>query len=74
MPNGTLDATFGTGGIAKVRYDVDDNALAYALYIYPNDNILVAGVTWNNLGGTGYDFALTRLLEDGTVDASFGKY
>jgi uncharacterized delta-60 repeat protein len=72
MPDGTLDGTFGTGGVAKLRYDVDDDALAYALHIYPNNTILVAGFTWNEAGSTGYDFALTRLLEDGTVDAGFG--
>ncbi|OQP63188.1 hypothetical protein A3860_25190 [Niastella vici] len=72
LSDGTLDASFGSGGVAKVRYDPDDNAIAYALYIYPNNTILVAGYTWNDAGGTGYDFALTRLLEDGTVDPSFG--
>ena len=72
MPDGTLDPNFGTGGLVKVRYDVDDDALAYALYIYPNNTILVAGTTWNEAGNTGRDFALTRLLEDGSVDATFG--
>ena len=73
LPDGSLDASFGTNGISKIRFAPLDDALAYAIYIYPNNKILVAGTTWNEAGNTGNDFALTRLLEDGTVDGTFGN-
>jgi len=70
--DGTLDSTFGRGGVASVKHSVQ------AIAIQPDGKIMVAGTTsvetdwpgrWKtNNGG----FAVTRVTSDGSVDASFG--
>lgn len=71
-PTGVLDTTFGGGtGKRTVAFDLtggagDDNAADVA--IQSNGRILVAGTVDRD---TGTDFAVVRLLEDGTADASF---
>ncbi|MFO0802787.1 MAG: hypothetical protein U0791_06640 [Gemmataceae bacterium] len=61
--DGTLDATFGTGGKTTVDLGATDSATAVA--IQANDRIVVAGTTGSN-------FAVARLLPaDGSLDASF---
>jgi len=68
--NGTLDNSFGTGGISL--YDIgnsDNGALTIALQ--SNQKVLVAG--WSNNGSfMDYDFAIARLNINGTLDTSFG--
>jgi hypothetical protein len=44
--DGTLDLNFGASGVVKVRYN-GGNAVPYALYIYPDNTMLVAGTSWN---------------------------
>jgi len=69
--DGTLDATFGTGG--KVTTDIggfDDSASSVA--VYPNGRIVVAGSGSTGVDVNSYDFAVVRYLADGTVDAPFG--
>jgi uncharacterized delta-60 repeat protein len=66
--NGTLDATFGTGG--KVTTAVgsrDDTASAVA--VLPDGKIVVAGDT--AASGDNH-FALARYTPSGTLDSSFG--
>jgi uncharacterized delta-60 repeat protein len=64
---GTLDPSFGQGGIARLSLadaiDVEDLALQ------PNGKILLVGTTFN---GKYRHVSLTRLLTDGTPDATFG--
>jgi uncharacterized delta-60 repeat protein len=64
-PNGTLDASFGTGG--KVTTDLTGGGedVAFALALQADGNLVAAG-------GRGGDFALTRYHTDGTLDTSFG--
>jgi uncharacterized delta-60 repeat protein len=65
--DGTLDATFGTGG--RVRTDFGgrfDEALAVA--VRPDGRIVVAG---NSSDATGADMAVARYQPDGTLDTSF---
>src|SRR5262245_12852436 len=65
--NGTLDASFGTGGRVITDFGgADDGAEAVALQ--PDGKIVAAGFA----RGSDFDFALTRYNGDGTVDASFG--
>lgn len=66
--SGTLDATFGTGGIVTLQHAPGEDAQAFAVSVLNNNKILVAGYSW----GSTKDFALLRLNEDGTPDASFG--
>jgi uncharacterized delta-60 repeat protein len=56
--NGTLDSTFGSGGISTFAGD-----LSQAVAIEPNGDIV--------LGGAGA--SAVRLLPNGTIDQSFGK-
>jgi uncharacterized delta-60 repeat protein len=67
-PNGTLDNTFGTGGIARTNFN---NSFDYAeaLVIQPDGKIVAAGFSFN---GAFYDFALARYNADGTPDNTFG--
>src|SRR5438093_8754306 len=66
---GTLDATFGTGG--KVTTDfAGDTDEAFAVALQTDGKIVVAGEA-----KTGYsreDFALARYNTNGTLDTTFG--
>src|SRR5881628_1363204 len=66
--NGTLDATFGTGGKVTTAVGTSDGA-AYALAIQADGKLVVAGETFN---GSTWDFALVRYNANGTLDATFG--
>lgn len=65
--DGTLDPTFGTGGIATTPIGAgNDNGFAAALQ--PDGKIVVAGyATLASL-----DFAVVRFNDDGTLDGTFG--
>jgi len=66
--DGTLDSTFGTGGIVTTPvcslYDA-----AQAVAIQTDGKIVAAGGSDN---GSDYDFALVRYNTDGTLDNTFG--
>jgi uncharacterized delta-60 repeat protein len=68
LPDGSLDTTFGTAGLALV----DSGQPEYPAQIVelPNGNLLVAGTT--SEGGVPLDFLLARLLPNGSLDTSFG--
>ena len=66
--NGTLDSTFGTGGIVTTDIlggddDADD------LLLQPDGKILVAGYAHNGLN---QDYGIVRYNSDGSLDTSFG--
>lgn len=65
--DGTLDTTFGVGGVQVLDYQGQDTAGA-ALAWY-DDKILITGRTFD---GTYNHFALARLLGDGSLDLEFG--
>jgi uncharacterized delta-60 repeat protein len=66
--DGTLDASFGTGGKVTTDFaDSDDYAASVA--VQPNGKIVAAGNTFTSAGN---DFALARYNRDGALDASFG--
>ncbi|MFT3820652.1 MAG: hypothetical protein QM750_24055 [Rubrivivax sp.] len=68
--DGTLDASFGSGGRVTTSFgNGADHALA--LLLQPDGKIVLAGDS--NQGATGNDFALARYHADGTLDASFGN-
>ncbi|HEV7731376.1 MAG TPA: hypothetical protein VGR62_04400 [Candidatus Binatia bacterium] len=65
--DGTLDPTFGVGGVAR---DTATRAGgAFALVTLPDGDIVVAG---NALTGNHSDVALVRFLANGALDATFG--
>lgn len=66
--DGTLDATFGTGG--KVTADIGGVAdKPTAMVIQPDGKILMAGFTVQGITNL---FAIARFMPDGTLDNSFG--
>lgn len=69
LRDGSLDASFGVDGKAIVAIGTRDDA-ARAIAVQPDGRIVVAGLSYQ--GTADYDFALLRLMPDGTPDASFG--
>lgn len=67
LSNGTLDATFGTGGKTTTNLGSDADS-GNALALQADGSILVAGKT-----GSSRDFALIRYHNDGTLDTGFGN-
>jgi uncharacterized delta-60 repeat protein len=67
--DGSLDTSFGQGGLVSTNFSgasIDD---AYAVRIQTDGKIVLAGTS--NASGN-YDFALARYNADGSLDASFG--
>lgn len=63
---GTLDETFGDGGILWLKYPT---SAALTVAMQADGKILVGGVT----NGSSGSFAVVRLLANGTPDPSFGN-
>jgi uncharacterized delta-60 repeat protein len=66
--DGTLDAGFGSGGVATTDFG-QLSAAAFSVAVQPDGKIVLAGEA--NIDG-GDDFALARYNSNGTLDASFG--
>lgn len=64
LADGTLDPSFGVGGVVVTDFGADD-AEAYGVAIQQDGKIVVAG-------GVDETLALARYLPDGTLDPSFG--
>ncbi|HEX5052697.1 MAG TPA: hypothetical protein VFZ65_13050 [Planctomycetota bacterium] len=70
LANGSLDPTFGSGGV--VRHDVGtaDNVWPRAMAIQPDGRIVLGGApVFSAISG----WTLTRYLASGAVDTSFGS-
>lgn len=67
--DGTLDASFGVGGIVKTDVQLGSDDRAYDLALQADGKIVVAGSSDN---GIDRDAALVRYNGDGTIDESFG--
>ncbi|HSK72137.1 MAG TPA: FG-GAP-like repeat-containing protein, partial [Pyrinomonadaceae bacterium] len=65
--DGSLDTTFGTGGIVTTL--IGSTSTARAIALQADGKIVVAGVSSN---GTNADFALARYNRDGSLDTTFG--
>jgi uncharacterized delta-60 repeat protein len=68
---GSLDTTFGSGGIVTTEFGGYDSAEAVA--VQPDGKIVAAGHGGSGLGGGTGDFALARYNSDGSLDTSFGS-
>jgi uncharacterized delta-60 repeat protein len=66
--NGTLDDTFGTGGIVATNFNNSSETID-AIAIQSDGKIVVAGYILN---GSFFDFALARYNSNGTLDETFG--
>jgi len=68
--SGALDETFSVDGKLIISNAILPNeAYANAIALQPDGKIVVAGQAYN---GTDSDFAVIRLLSDGTMDNTFG--
>jgi uncharacterized delta-60 repeat protein len=67
-PNGTLDNTFAGNGRAGIAFSPTSGANGIA--VQTNGDIIAGGFTQSS---TDEDFALVRLLPNGTPDANFGS-
>jgi uncharacterized delta-60 repeat protein len=68
-PNGTLDPTFGTGGIVIV--DIGGSFDDARALVVQDGRVVAAGFTFGDDFASG-DFALARLRPNGTLDPTFG--
>lgn len=64
-PDGSLDASFGSGGIVKTDIAGSGRDLGYAVNVLTTGKILVGGMANDE------DFALLRYNPDGTLDTTF---
>jgi uncharacterized delta-60 repeat protein len=73
--DGSLDTSFGTGGMVLTDFNNGNNDVANALAIQKDGKIILAGFS-NAIGSDGFllaaDFALARYNTDGSLDTSFG--
>ncbi|TFW19979.1 hypothetical protein E4L96_10945 [Massilia arenosa] len=72
--DGTLDTSFGSGGMVKTHV-TDGLDRLFALAVQADGKVVVAGstgATSNATGGMGGIFAVFRYNADGTPDTSFG--
>jgi uncharacterized delta-60 repeat protein len=85
LPNGALDPSFGSGGIATEQftppqhlsiqgvytgYNNGIGSMAESVVIEPDGKIALGGVAKNDQN----EFAITRLNPDGSPDTSFGQH
>ncbi len=69
--DGSLDSTFGTGGITTTDIYSNNRDMGIALLIQPDEKIISAG-TANYTAGSSGDFAAVRYNSNGSLDTSFG--
>src|SRR5205085_3653269 len=70
-PNGSYDNSFGLGGTITLTFNTEVN-FTNALFLQPNGKIIIGITTGANGSGPDGDFALMRLLPDGSPDDAFG--
>jgi uncharacterized delta-60 repeat protein len=73
-PDGTIDGTFGTGGIVTTNVGPSPitNEEGWAITVKTDGKIIVAGTIESN-GSTDYDFLLARYNSTGSLDGTFGS-
>jgi uncharacterized delta-60 repeat protein len=74
-PNGSLDTTFGSGGIVTTSFP-GQGSYAFSLALQPDGKIIAAGTDFVNFSSddsSNTDFALARYRPDGTPDSTFGS-
>lgn len=77
LPNGTLDATYGTGGIALTpipALPAASDQLADAKRLPDGKVVTAGGLTYTTMPyGTNTDFVLGRFNSNGSLDTTFGN-
>jgi len=73
--NGSLDSSFGRGGIVRTRFSAG-GSYAYAVALQPDGKIIAGGtvfVDFSTDDSSNTDFALVRYRPNGTLDPTFGN-
>jgi uncharacterized delta-60 repeat protein len=73
-PNGSLDTSFGDGGIVTTTFP--EGSYAFDVALQPDGKIIAAGTVFVNFDpgeSSDTDFALARYNPDGTPDTTFGS-
>jgi uncharacterized delta-60 repeat protein len=73
--NGSLDTSFGRGGIVRTRFSAG-GSYAYAMALQTDGKIIAGGtvfVDFSTDDSSNTDFALVRYRPNGTLDATFGN-
>jgi uncharacterized delta-60 repeat protein len=72
LPDGTLDASFGTNGMVITELgDGYDFSKGILIQENPSGNIILSGAIFQENSG-GFNFGILRYLSNGDVDISFG--
>jgi uncharacterized delta-60 repeat protein len=69
LPNGSVDATFGSGGSVVTDLGTASDDIAFSMVRQPNGKLLVAGRTG---AYPHFTFGLVRYLSNGSLDTAFG--
>lgn len=69
--DGSLDSSFGIGGIVKSNFGIDDSHFGGGLALQ-GDRIVAAGAACGTTSGNP-DFLVARYLTNGTLDTTFGS-
>ncbi len=73
--DGTLDPTFGTGGIVRTKGGVSPGSpvsRAHGVRYQPDGKIVAAGTTLSAQQGYTDEFVVVRYMPDGSLDTGFG--
>ena len=70
LPDGTLDQTFGAGGVSMFSISTQREGL-FGIAIQPDQKLVVAGFSLMDIGGS--TTVLARLNASGMLDPSFGE-
>jgi uncharacterized delta-60 repeat protein len=71
-PDGSLDQSFGTGGIVLTSFVSGGNAVAHSMALQPDGSLVVAGSFEPDPTQAASSFALARYTTSGSLDTSFG--
>ncbi len=71
--NGSVDQTFGTGGLATTAFPNSNVQGADAVLVQPDGKILLGGEVLPNINHAPADAALARFNPNGTLDQTFGS-
>jgi uncharacterized delta-60 repeat protein len=71
-PNGTVDTTFGSHGGVVTPFSGSTDAVAFAVAIQSNGDIVAAGQAGSQAPDGPSSFALARFTSSGQVDTTFG--
>jgi uncharacterized delta-60 repeat protein len=71
--NGTVDQTFGTGGMATAAFPNSNVQGADTVLVQPDRKILLGGEVLPNISHAPADGAMVRFNANGTLDQTFGS-